>query len=144
MRVFILQSIKPRVETIRRNTSNTRAKPSLSYNPSNQGLKHGQCHRFWRCVSVFILQSIKPRVETSLPCIGTKAKLRVFILQSIKPRVETRDHGSSCIRQSCLYPTIHQTKGWNQKPLANLQGSPNTVFILQSIKPRVETEKSVK
>ena len=38
----------------------------------------------------------------------------------------------------CLYPTIHQTKGWNCTCLYGTL-SPSPVFILQSIKPRVET-----
>ena len=37
--VFILQSIKPRVETLSAATSMPQSLSSLSYNPSNQGLK---------------------------------------------------------------------------------------------------------
>ena len=89
MIVFILQSIKPRVETcgdpapcggifksLSYNPSNqglkhwiigmlhSDAKPSLSYNPSNQGLKQPVMKLAYLILAVFILQSIKPRVET--------------------------------------------------------------------------------
>ena len=65
--VFILQSIKPRVETMLPEIKPLKAQESLSYNPSNQGLKHiNGDHK--RCdIRVFILQSIKPRVETCFP-----------------------------------------------------------------------------
>ena len=62
--VFILQSIKPRVET--------KQPKKASFLPM-----------------VFILQSIKPRVETRVCKSGTTKSELVFILQSIKPRVET-------------------------------------------------------
>ena len=87
---------------------------SLSYNPSNQGLKQ-----------VYIVNLVLSQPP-------------VFILQSIKPRVETIIKIQKKLDRICLYPTIHQTKGWNwniQIGITKTQG----VFILQSIKPRVET-----
>ncbi|MFA6910853.1 MAG: hypothetical protein WCQ59_06985, partial [Candidatus Cloacimonadaceae bacterium] len=59
---------------------------SLSYNPSNQGLKHSIDLILAFTIIVFILQSIKPRVETDISPFSS------FLL-------------------ICLYPTIHQTKG---------------------------------
>ena len=61
---------------------------SLSYNPSNQGLKPTNMNIEGIASVVFILQSIKPRVETHKEINHAKAET-VFILQSIKPRVET-------------------------------------------------------
>ena len=161
--VFILQSIKPRVETSLVQKQWFISLESLSYNPSNQGLK--LLPSFWvdSCISVFILQSIKPRVETYGAAIAICDRSQVFILQSIKPRVETlsgrsRAHhpgrlyptihqtkGWNCrsilprlMNASSLYPTIHQTKGWN-KQWSRAKSAKRGVFILQSIKPRVET-----
>ena len=62
---------------------------SLSYNPSNQGLKPRDICFCVILYTVFILQSIKPRVETQAQFESGERLLRVFILQSIKPRVET-------------------------------------------------------
>ena len=163
MNVFILQSIKPRVETLSTFNFQLTKRGSLSYNPSNQGLKPKQAIPLLARTAVFILQSIKPRVETFL----RKHQIPEFIRS--------------------LYPTIHQTKGWNYmlrqlerswilslsynpsnqglkhnlefslphvsteslsynpsnqglKPIAPISADmPTTVFILQSIKPRVET-----
>ena len=68
--------------------ANREGEESLSYNPSNQGLKQAILERQLVRHAVFILQSIKPRVETST--------------------------NQSVLRWVCgLYPTIHQTKGWN-------------------------------
>ena len=90
---------------------------SLSYNPSNQGLKQPPLRSDWLRAGVFILQSIKPRVETIFYPSDTKLRLG-------------------------LYPTIHQTKGWNTSPSV-MMWSLSRVFILQSIKPRVETHFSL-
>ena len=185
---------------------------SLSYNPSNQGLKQFiHAYAYWIRINVFILQSIKPRVETCLrwhrfekrhglyptihqtkgwnlflpwPCLchlrglyptihqtkGWNLKTKkgagfctrslsynpsnqglkqrspvqqqglagVFILQSIKPRVETLFLLLGLWTLLGLYPTIHQTKGWNFISVS-IWGYESSVFILQSIKPRVET-----
>ena len=62
----------------------------------------------------------------------------VFILQSIKPRVETSIWQFDKNLSLSLYPTIHQTKGWNDRGRVHHAGEA-AVFILQSIKPRVET-----
>ena len=163
--VFILQSIKPRVETyhlIPCRSMVPRLYPtihqtkgwniiadiysliqlrSLSYNPSNQGLK-----------LVNIMPILPPEI--------------VFILQSIKPRVETANLMDLAEYLRSLYPTIHQTKGWNLLVSAlsdgirlSLSYNPSNqglklstprpvslwkvyVFILQSIKPRVETQET--
>ena len=85
-RVFILQSIKPRVETAINGDNYFFRFVSLSYNPSNQGLKPDFGFDEIDTLDVFILQSIKPRVETNI----------LF---------DTRIIGKG------LYPTIHQTKG---------------------------------
>ena len=146
-RVFILQSIKPRVETPGTPGALPGRTASLSYNPSNQGLKrlvirvppHFHC--------VFILQSIKPRVETEhvVDCFPVddglyptihqtkgwnfQAALRWLLLrwslsynpsnQGLKPIGEFPAGGT----RFCLYPTIHQTKGWNGMP-----GSPGSFW----------------
>ena len=87
---------------------------SLSYNPSNQGLKHfvDSC----RAVpfGVFILQSIKPRVETNQRKRSLYMNVRSL---SYNPSNQGLKHfvDSWCLLiVNGLYPTIHQTKGWNQ------------------------------
>ena len=164
--VFILQSIKPRVETGLRQPHDRGLWPSLSYNPSNQGLKLDFQSAGKSPLTVFILQSIKPRVETDNLLLLKLPKHLVFILQSIKPRVETRLSFGNFAKRCGLYPTIHQTKGWNWdtslilvRPWSRLYPTIHQtkgwnlgcqmctqrkrwVFILQSIKPRVETRKA--
>ena len=166
--VFILQSIKPRVETChvlahKKDKSSlyptihqtkgwnrhTRAKKggkngSLSYNPSNQGLKHpsGGHQGSIRCWSLSYNPSNQGLKRTFTWLINVS--IFVFILQSIKPRVETWLCAVS-FQTYCpsLYPTIHQTKGWNSYA-QTINRPQNIVFILQSIKPRVETWINVK
>ena len=87
---------------------------SLSYNPSNQGLKLAIIIGTLTALVVFILQSIKPRVETWEGHARINELFPVFILQSIKPRVETVFWFHQRRRPKRLYPTIHQTKGWNR------------------------------
>ena len=160
--VFILQSIKPRVETGEDKINAWRLRLSLSYNPSNQGLKPwtgcGWDHPF----TVFILQSIKPRVETQV------LLLRAAVLLGLYPTIHqtkgwnhpwpkkfadgweslSYNPSNQGLKQKLcklwrnksdrLYPTIHQTKGWNSRSILSYLMQA-LVFILQSIKPRVET-----
>ena len=87
---------------------------SLSYNPSNQGLKHKT------------LDSRKLNAAKSLSYNPSNQGLKLV------------DHQFDPKAFESLYPTIHQTKGWNSLTMAAIS-VPKFVFILQSIKPRVET-----
>ena len=161
--VFILQSIKPRVETLEKFRKSESIPLSLSYNPSNQGLKPSGLMSLYRLDT-----SLYPTIHqtkgwnithntlllwapTSLSYNPSNQGLKlvvmspsagwseVFILQSIKPRVETPDYMRGQFDLvDCLYPTIHQPKGWNSATYGFDFTKPK-VFILQSIKPRVET-----
>ena len=136
--VFILQSIKPRVETRRSSALPPWWLQSLSYNPSNQGLKLAVLLR-----TVGLPFCLYPTIHQTKGWNRTQAihltlYNQVFILQSIKPRVETIGIIKAQKFAYGLYPTIHQTKGWNCSRKLSLE-SDKKVFILQSIKPRVET-----
>mgnify|MGYP007066365560 CR=1 FL=1 len=135
--VFILQSIKPRVETpipIPLPPSALRLYPtihqtkgwnlspyplplhgssSLSYNPSNQGLKHYSGYIQLDPVTVFILQSIKPRVETGEYNAYTATRNRLYPTIHQTKGWNVRNQAIGMRPHGCLYPTIHQTKGWN-------------------------------
>ncbi len=87
---------------------------SLSINPSNQGLKPAVAAvAFRKAITVSIHQSIKSRVETS----RWQAWIKLYL---------------------CLYPSIHQIKGWNTQT-GCLRAMRKPVSIHQSIKSRVET-----
>ena len=163
--VFILQSIKPRVETLSGQDGAGWRSASLSYNPSNQGLK-----LFLMLVLVLSLMGLYPTIHqtkgwNAIPQSEDNAEGKVFILQSIKPRVETSEiqvgwevcfpslsynpsnqglkptlTKDGAYPDYSLYPTIHQTKGWNRRSSC-VWWTTAEVFILQSIKPRVETVK---
>ena len=186
--VFILQSIKPRVETCDSSCQALDWCRSLSYNPSNQGLKlkdkkgskllhprlyptihqtKGWNNSSWRKHQKRVLSlSYNPSNQGLKLCLSPPGAfaLAVFILQSIKPRVETSLVTTHLTPDMSLYPTIHQTKGWNPAAwwactgsIPSLSYNPsnqglklfsplsqygkNCVFILQSIKPRVETSR---
>ena len=89
--VFILQSIKPRVETVAESWAWRAIKKSLSYNPSNQGLK-------------LIPEIIQELLHFCLYPTIHQTKGWNWISGAWKSALP-----------SCLYPTIHQTKGWNLK-----------------------------
>ncbi len=140
------------------------AKVSLSINPSNQGLKHELSEQQeYSGHYVSIHQSIKSRVETMCHMVHLKTPHPVSIHQSIKSRVETVSSRSMPRPRNCLYPSIHQIKGWNYYITLSLSyirlclypsihqikgwnqfamscGSKSeSVSIHQSIKSRVET-----
>ena len=62
--IFILLSIKTRIETLRAESRERRAIPFLSYYPLKQGLKLEEIDFMRKWMEIFILLSIKTRIET--------------------------------------------------------------------------------
>ncbi len=86
---------------------------SLSINPSNQGLKLVNRGKLWVLVCGSL--SINPSnqgLKHNVVFDGSNL-CAVSIHQSIKSRVETQDSSGLWSGISCLYPSIHQIKGWN-------------------------------
>ena len=108
--VFTLQSIKSRIETLRRVCLCPSPSMFLLYSPLNQGLKLSSRLPMIDYSSVFTLQSIKSRIETRLAIRPLLRVTRVFTLQSIKSRIETSvsPRFSSVCQWFLLYSPLNQ------------------------------------
>ena len=130
--IYILLSIKTRIETSEENIYHEPLARFISYYPLKQGLKHSlrpACQKGW---SIYILLSIKTRIETSRASSvhwRSVAFISYYPLkQGLKPRVDIskgRDEGvfisyyplKQGLKRICrteagraeghLYPTIH-------------------------------------
>ncbi len=112
-RVFTLQSIKSRIETILHSNIKEKIDWFLLYSPLNQGLK--------------------------LPTISTYSFTdTVFTLQSIKSRIETKREKMEYGRRTLflLYSPLNQ--GLKPTNVRYVWGCDN-VFNIHSIKSRIET-----
>ena len=87
--IFILLSIKTRIETKIHIPAFNWDSKFLSYYPLKQGLKPEQYEPGLHPESIFILLSIKTRIETGPAGAGKTASALIFILLSIKTRIET-------------------------------------------------------
>ncbi len=130
--IYILLSIKTRIETLRRLASSFVLVLFISYYPLKQGLKHaailaaineGQIYillsiktrietRFLKIslrhiTAIYILLSIKTRIETETKPFPDSRSAVIYILLSIKTRIETWKDRSGLSRAAHLYPTIH-------------------------------------
>ena len=90
--IFILLSIKTRIETFHLLKLLLQPVTFLSYYPLKQGLKPWQESTLHLPVLIFILLSIKTRIETHSSNNGFLLDWLIFILLSIKTRIETIRH----------------------------------------------------
>ena len=130
--IFILLSIKTRIETKQCNNESNCQWWFLSYYPLKQGLKHGKIYdeavphleflsyyplkqglkhiditKIISSCRIFILLSIKTRIETCQSHLPGYAKYLIFILLSIKTRIETNSVLIGKWLTQNFYPTIH-------------------------------------
>jgi len=112
--IFILLSIKTRIETDLWSLAIQSLCWFLSYYPLKQGLKQSCFGISISCPYIFILLSIKTRIETYNSVLLIVKDYFIFILLSIKTRIETH------LSLFCIV-------------LADY------IFILLSIKTRIET-----
>ena len=107
--IYILLSIKTRIETICTFTPNISNRPFISYYPLKQGLKPtARVRSPLLNAKIYILLSIKTRIETWVIDFHALVTAFIYILLSIKTRIETTisDFDGKGERYY-LYPTIH-------------------------------------
>jgi len=130
MTIYILLSIKTRIETPNTEIISVTDHQFISYYPLKQGLKHGKGERYfhwWRGfisyyplkqglkllpdgkvqiheVKIYILLSIKTRIETFIYLFVCHYFILIYILLSIKTRIETLlpSAGSAISLYNCL------------------------------------------
>ncbi len=115
-KIYILLSIKTRIETLFPCLFQTFFVQFISYYPLKQGLKPIRVAIVDSRYFIYILLSIKTRIETCGVCESRIVNGKIYILLSIKTRIETRHYDMAGCIQLCIY-------------------------ILLSIKTRIETDK---
>jgi len=137
--IFILLSIKTRIETRDDRNGRVAEQEFLSYYPLKQGLKLKKTDCFsWAEATIFILLSIKTRIETIFRRL-TSYLPRIFLSyyplkQGLKP-----DHHPQKKDSKQKFLSYYPLKQGLKLPASILNGFEPTIFILLSIKTRIET-----
>ena len=87
--IYILLSIKTRIETYEEEVRQYPQFQFISYYPLKQGLKPNSTSRSFIHSRIYILLSIKTRIETAYLKIPKWVSNIIYILLSIKTRIET-------------------------------------------------------
>ncbi len=137
--IFILLSIKTRIETHNASCNVIFRKRFLSYYPLKQGLKHSYIYTILLKYKIFILLSIKTRIET-LSKILIQFSLSSFLSyyplkQGLKPLYKNILESRKPVFLS-YYPLKQGLKLWF---LFHNNVVTHSIFILLSIKTRIET-----
>ena len=106
-KIFILLSIKTRIETLLRLQLNNWRMPFLSYYPLKQGLKPSLVASAKRALTIFILLSIKTRIETYLRTLRPPAIYLFLSYYPLKQGLKRRMRSERWNANHYFYPTIH-------------------------------------
>ena len=138
-KIYILLSIKTRIETLCNPLPERAWNPFISYYPLKQGLKPARPPLASDVRKIYILLSIKTRIETFKRWSITSQLEIIYILLSIKTRIETCAHGWNQ-GAGCQFISYYPLKqGLKLLQLCRDCSGSFQIYILLSIKTRIET-----